>query len=198
MDHTPFAYTNINVLDRHPFTPPERFLRLSRTYLVGITIEWGAYPYAPLDGDGADSPGEMEALFSPLPSRGPWMARSCSRSPKLLTHISRSWKFSVDCSLIYACWTFMVIAHFCGQFHGWKLTIRSSCRLLAFQCSVMSLSMEFTSTDPRSPTAHDVPSSHWFPARTTTILRHTPHLQSSQTLEAFILDRSGPLRTTGE
>ena len=57
---------------------------------------------------------------------------------------------------------------------------------------------EFTSTDPRSPTADDVPSSHWFPARTTTILRHTPHLQSSQTLEAFILDSSGPLRTTGE
>ena len=41
-------------------------MRLSRTYPVGITIGWGAYSDAPLDGDGADSPGEMEALLSPL------------------------------------------------------------------------------------------------------------------------------------
>ena len=63
---TPFTYTDISVSDRQPFTLTQQFLRFSRTYLVGLTIEWGTYPYATLDGDGADSPGEMEALFSPL------------------------------------------------------------------------------------------------------------------------------------
>ena len=40
MEGTPLAWINITVLDRQPFTITKRFLRLSRTCLINIAINW--------------------------------------------------------------------------------------------------------------------------------------------------------------
>jgi len=81
MAHTPLAWPNNSVLDCQPFTPTERFLRLSRTCLV----EWGAYSDVPLDGDRVYTLGETGALLSLLPE-----ARSRWQRLALQTETARS------------------------------------------------------------------------------------------------------------
>ena len=63
IEHTPLAWANITVLDRQPFTTTKRFLTFSRKCLINVTIGWGG---SPSYGDNAYNIDEMDHLFTLL------------------------------------------------------------------------------------------------------------------------------------
>jgi len=115
------------------------------------------------------------------------MAGPCSRSPRLLTHRTHHLNSSVDRSSEFShAGSSRGLASSADDFmDGNEL----------YGLPVFSLSSNDHSCHPRwslrrlvlTLQSHSVPSSHWCPARTATILRHTHYLQSSQHLRSLSL-----------